>query len=75
MKYLLVAAALTLGFCGTCFAQTPMSNSMSKMSNSMSKMSNSMSKMGEASMSAPVLGKGTSPTNKCHIEGQQLVCE
>ncbi len=72
MKYLLIAAALTFGFSGACFAQTPMSNSMSKTGTGMS---SSMSKMGEASTPTEVLGKATTPTNQCHIVGPQLVCQ
>jgi hypothetical protein len=59
MKYLLIAAALSLGFCGTCFAHTSMAKHHKA----------SMSK------DAPVLGKKTMPKNNCHLEGQQLICK
>lgn len=62
MKYLLIAAAVSLGCYGTCFAHTSMAKSKIHHMASMSK-------------DAPVLGKKTMPKNDCHIEGANIVCK
>ncbi len=61
MKYLLLAAALSFGFCGTCLAQTSTPNP----------------KTHEEPSTAPngPAGSMTVMSNQCHMEGANLVCK
>jgi hypothetical protein len=64
LKYLLIAAALSLGFSGACSAQTstPSSNP------------NAQSQVSPSPQTPTAQPASASVRNKCHIEGQQLVC-
>jgi hypothetical protein len=64
MRYLLIAAALSLGLSGACLAET---SSPSSNPNAQSQALTSPHTPAAQMASAPV-------KNKCHIEGQQLVC-
>ncbi len=61
MKYLLIAAALSFGFCGTCLAGTSIPTSKPS---------------AHSASTSPQYPNGPQASaNKCHMEGPQLVCK
>jgi hypothetical protein len=61
MRYLLIAAALSFGFCGTCLAQTSTPNSKTHEE--------------PATAGNGPGGSMTTMSNQCHMEGANLVCK